>query len=72
MIELTWTCHICGEERPDSMIAVFQKPLVVNGQLLGTQNIRYCKDRPACFDGAKQFSFLPDEQETQTTGGNDG
>ena len=38
----TWKCHICGEERPDDEISVLSKPLVINGQLCGQQNIRYC------------------------------
>ena len=53
----TWTCHICGEERPDERISVLSKPLFVGGQRLGVQNIRYCNDRPACIEGAQTFSF---------------
>jgi len=54
----TWKCHICGEERPDDKISVLSKPLVINGQSCGQQNIRYCNDRPACVEGAKTFSFF--------------
>ena len=54
----TWKCHICGEERSDDKISVLSKPLVINGQLCGQQNIRYCNDRPACVEGAKEFSFF--------------
>ncbi len=53
----TWKCHICGEERPDERIAVVSKPLIINGKTVGEQNIRYCNDRPACIEGAKEFSF---------------
>ena len=53
-----WKCHICGEERPDEKISVVTKPLVINGQTVGDQNIRYCNDRPACIEGAKTFSFV--------------
>lgn len=60
LTRLTWTCHICGEERPDDKISVLSKPLVINGQVApgGQQNIRYCNDRPACIEGAKEFSFF--------------
>ncbi|GAI67641.1 unnamed protein product, partial [marine sediment metagenome] len=47
----TWKCHICGEERPDERISVFTTPWVINGQTVGSQNIRYCNDRPACIEG---------------------
>lgn len=55
--EVTWKCHICGEERPNDKISVLSKPLVINGRSCGEQNIRYCNDRPACIEGAKTFSF---------------
>lgn len=55
--ELTWACHICGEERLDNKISVLSKLLVINGQVCGQQNIRYCNDRQACILGAKDFSF---------------
>jgi len=48
----SWKCHICGEERPDDKISVLSKPYII-----GVQNIRYCNDRPACIEGAKDFSF---------------
>jgi len=47
--ELTWTCHVCGELRPDSAIST-----IVRGYLVGPRAIeiktsmRYCNDRPAC------------------------
>jgi hypothetical protein len=61
----TWKCHICGEERPDDKISVLSKPLIINGQVvLGSQqNIRYCNDRPACIEGAKEFSFFKGGEE---------
>ncbi|MBA7528552.1 hypothetical protein ES705_20739 [subsurface metagenome] len=61
----TWKCHICGEERPDERISVLSKPLIINGQVvLGSQqNIRYCNDRPACVEGAKEFSFFKGSRE---------
>lgn len=55
---LTWKCHICGKERPDEFISVYHRPIYLNGQQVGMQNIRYCNDNPDCFDKAKNFSFL--------------
>ena len=59
----TWKCHICGEERPDDKISVLSKPLIINGQVCGQQNIRYCNDRLACIEGAKEFSFFKGKRE---------
>ena len=57
MVE-TWTCHICKEERPDDKISVLSKPMVINGQTVGTQNIRYCNDKPECIQKAQGFDFF--------------
>ena len=61
----TWKCHVCGEERPDDKISVLSKPIIINGQVVsgGQQNIRYCNDRPACIEGAKEFSFFKARRE---------
>jgi hypothetical protein len=55
---LTWTCHICLEERLDAYISVLVKPLIFDGRNIAKQNIRYCNDRPKCYEGAYKFSFL--------------
>jgi hypothetical protein len=55
---LTWTCHICGKKRPDAAISVFIKPLIIDGQIMGNQNIRYCNDNPDCIKKVKDFSFI--------------
>lgn len=55
---MTWKCHICREARPDDKISVLKKPLIVNGINMGSQNIRYCNDKPECLKGAKEFSFI--------------
>ena len=57
---LTWTCHICKEERPDHLIGVMKHPLIINGQEFGEQNVRYCLDRLACAEGAIHFRFVED------------
>jgi len=62
---LTWTCHICGDTRPDDKISVLSKPLIVGGvDTGGQQNIRYCNDNQQCIDGAKDFSFFKEESST--------
>jgi hypothetical protein len=56
---LTWTCHICGEERPDRFISVRSKSAIdrVTGIRM-TENIRYCNDKPSCWEGTENFSFI--------------
>lgn len=56
--EPTWSCHICGKERPDSKISVLSKPLVAEEPDQGRQNIRYCNDDGMCVEKAKTFSLL--------------
>jgi len=53
---VSWTCHVCGDERPDGRISVHTKPLP--GIEHATQNIRYCNDRPECVAGAPLFNFV--------------
>ena len=59
---MDWTCHICKRRRPDEKISVVSKPLVINGQTVGEQNIRYCNDSEDCFKAAQQFSFIKEEK----------
>lgn len=49
---LTWTCHVCGDERPDSAISVCSKTEKLGGVIPMTVNVRYCNDRRACLIGA--------------------
>jgi len=58
MNDLTWTCHICKEERPDAKISVLKKPLNLGGGITASENIRYCNDRPTCIEGAKLYSHM--------------
>lgn len=56
--ELTWTCHICGDERPDAKISVHKRDTSAEyGLPEGTtqENVRYCNDRPACVEGAQTY-----------------
>jgi len=54
---LTWTCHVCGEDRPDERISVHHRDEKLAGQTVAT-NIRYCNDRSACIEGVQTFSFF--------------
>lgn len=52
--DLTWTCHVCGERRPDKQISVF----VRRHDEFMQENIRYCNDREKCRAGAKTKCFF--------------
>lgn len=58
MENLTWTCHICKQERLDEKISVLIKSIIMNGQVCGEQNIRYCNDNPECFEKAQTFELF--------------
>lgn len=59
-LDMTWTCHICGDERPDEFISVRQHETTVGG-LSVQQNVRYCNDRVACTIDAETFRFMPED-----------
>lgn len=61
MQTLTWTCHICKQERPDECISVMKHQTTINGVPI-TQNVRYCNDRIDCADQAVDFRFIPDNK----------
>jgi NMD protein affecting ribosome stability and mRNA decay len=57
---LTWTCHVCGRERPDALISVAHV-VCDTGEADGipvTANVRYCNDRQACYAGVEELSFV--------------
>jgi hypothetical protein len=47
---LTWTCMVCGDTRPDALIAVAHRPIEGLEQYFPDSvcNVRHCTDRPAC------------------------
>lgn len=55
MSKMTWTCKVCGEERPDEFISVFTRDISPKEMPEGTikENVRHCNDRPACTEGAR-------------------
>lgn len=58
---LTWTCHVCGEERPDNKISVHKRiHKYPNGVTMGV-NTRYCNDRPECEAGAPTALHFPND-----------
>jgi hypothetical protein len=59
---LEWTCHVCGELRPDDKIGVYSRVSTRFGVEL-TENVRYCNDKPDCFEKAKAVTFLPEADE---------
>lgn len=50
-LELTWRCHVCGEERADDLIGTAHGWTNVGGVVLLT-SARFCKDTMACRIGA--------------------
>ena len=58
---LSWTCHICKRERPDTQILVYRSDVSGEHSLpTGTmfQSVRYSSDNPDCTDKARTFRFL--------------
>ena len=54
--DLTWTCHVCGEERPDKKISIRTRDISAEYNLppgTVTENIRYCNDRRSCAEPAQ-------------------
>ena len=57
MADLTWTCHVCGKERPDDKISVYTTS-VDRGGIEIKQNVRYCNDNPDCRRDAPGVRFI--------------
>jgi hypothetical protein len=53
---LTWTCMVCGDERPDAVISVTHRQLRgLEEQFPAARwNVRYCNDRPQCAAAAHE------------------
>lgn len=60
---ITWTCHLCGKERPDRLISVFCKEIDIGhgGAGIVTENIRYCNDDQVCRSRAPYFRHFNKE-----------
>ena len=60
----SWTCHVCGENRPDRFVSVHKRDISEKYNLpAGTfmENIRYCNDDESCIEGAKTHSHFTKE-----------
>lgn len=53
----TWTCHACGDERPDAAISVWSTWRTIGGVDVQT-NVRYCNDRPGCVEAAPGIDLM--------------
>lgn len=51
-LDATWECEVCGDERPDDLIAVAKASLMTRNSSVIGRNMKYCMDRKACRDGA--------------------
>lgn len=59
---LSWTCHACGEERPDAMIGVHKIDVSDHFHMppgMAFNNVRYCLDRVKCKADAEKIRWVP-------------
>ena len=58
--EITWKCDICKQIRPDHLISVHSKELVIRGEVMehATEHINHCNDNPECIAAAPNYSHL--------------
>lgn len=69
---VTWRCHICGDERPDDKISVFQHDISEEHNLpAGTvqENVRYCNDRDSCRNAAPSHRLTARKTDYDTVHG---
>lgn len=52
-----WTCHVCGDYRPDAKISVHSSQQRLAGGVEVTTNARYCNDRQKCREGVATLDF---------------
>jgi len=61
MEDLTWTCHVCGKERPDDKISVYTRHRTLPGGVQMSENIRHCNDKDECIIGAREVHFVKED-----------
>lgn len=64
MDNLTWTCHVCKDERPDQAISVHKRDISARYNLpqgTMTENVRYCNDRAACRENVFSTSLIGED-----------
>ena len=67
MASMTWTCMVCGAERPDARISVAYRPIrgLEDRFPDGARwNVRYCNDRPDCVVAATAEGVWPPREST--------
>lgn len=52
---LEWTCHFCGELRPDNLIGVADTTRIMAEVVEVKLTRRYCRDREECIAAAAQW-----------------
>ncbi len=57
MGNLTWTCDICGRQRPDASISVHKVDLHPERPGIVIRNVKYCNDKPDCRQGAENWKL---------------
>lgn len=58
---ITWSCHVCGLERPDAQISVHKRRLRSRSTGIEVgENVRYCNDNPSCVAAAPSHRFMPE------------
>lgn len=61
--DIVWSCHVCGAVRPDARISVFSSERrMIGHQVVFVQNVRFCNDRPACIDGARDVVLVANSE----------
>ena len=71
--DLTWTCHICKDRRPDEKISVYKHDRSKEYDMSpGTmvENVRYCNDKLECIEAAKDYSHFKRNPENHLVFGN--
>jgi hypothetical protein len=58
--DLTWSCHFCGDERPDEKIAVAVVETRSNTGVEIRHTRRYCRDREQCEAAAAAWALKGD------------
>ena len=59
-----WTCHVCGENRPERFVSVHKRDNSEKYSMSpGTfvENIRYCNDKHKCIKGSRTHSNFTKE-----------
>lgn len=55
---MTWSCHICEDERPDRFISVRKNKLLMETGIEIQENLRYCNDRASCINAVKTAHLI--------------